>query len=51
MITQIRKTFINILDDLTWMDAETKKKAEEKASVCNSEKQGYSLEVNKCLLF
>lgn len=30
MIAQIREVFIQTLDDLTWMDAETKKKAEEK---------------------
>lgn len=32
MITQIREVFITTLDELTWMDAETKKKAEQKAS-------------------
>lgn len=30
LIAQIRDVFIQTLDDLTWMDAETKKKAEEK---------------------
>ena len=30
LIAQIREVFIQTLDDLTWMDAETKKKAEEK---------------------
>lgn len=30
MIAQIREVFVETLDDLTWMDAETKKKAEEK---------------------
>lgn len=30
LIAQIRAVFIQTLDDLTWMDAETKKKAEEK---------------------
>lgn len=30
MIAQIRDVFIQTLDDLTWMDAETKKRAEEK---------------------
>uniref|UniRef100_A0A8B9X1J7 Endothelin-converting enzyme 1 n=1 Tax=Bos mutus grunniens TaxID=30521 RepID=A0A8B9X1J7_BOSMU len=32
LIAQIRAVFIQTLDDLTWMDAETKKKAEEKLS-------------------
>ncbi|KAL8187904.1 UNVERIFIED_CONTAM: hypothetical protein K2H54_057750, partial [Gekko kuhli] len=32
MITQIREVFIKTLDELSWMDAETKKKAEEKAN-------------------
>ena len=30
MIKDIREVFISNLDDLTWMDAETKKAAEEK---------------------
>lgn len=30
MIKGIREVFISNLDDLTWMDAETKKAAEEK---------------------
>lgn len=30
LITQIREVFIQTLDELTWMDAETKKRAEEK---------------------
>lgn len=30
LIAQIREVFIQTLDDLTWMDAETKKRAEEK---------------------
>lgn len=46
MIADIRGVFIETLDDLTWMDAETKKKAEQKVSsilnightVCFSEK-------------
>ncbi|XP_066475083.1 neprilysin [Tiliqua scincoides] len=46
MITQIRETFIKILDDLTWMDAETKKKAEEKA-VAIRERIGYPDEIMK----
>ncbi len=33
MIADIREVFISNLDDLTWMDAETKKAAEEKVSV------------------
>jgi predicted metalloendopeptidase len=32
LIAQIREVFIQTLDDLTWMDAETKKKAEEKVN-------------------
>lgn len=31
MITQIREVFIKTLEELSWMDAKTKKKAEEKA--------------------
>lgn len=30
LIAQIREVFIQTLDDLSWMDVETKKKAEEK---------------------
>lgn len=30
MIAQIREVFVHTLEELTWMDAETKKKAEEK---------------------
>lgn len=33
MIKDIRQVFISNLDDLTWMDAETKKAAEEKVLV------------------
>ncbi|XP_054985390.1 neprilysin [Sorex araneus] len=40
LIAQIREVFIQTLDDLTWMDAETKKKAEEKA-VAIVERIGY----------
>ncbi|XP_055452721.1 neprilysin isoform X2 [Psammomys obesus] len=40
LIAQIREVFINTLDDLTWMDAETKKKAEEKA-LAIKERIGY----------
>ena len=32
MIADIRDIFIKTLDELTWMDAETKKKAEQKVS-------------------
>lgn len=32
MIADIRDVFINTLDELSWMDAETKKKAEQKVS-------------------
>ena len=32
MIKDIREVFISNLDDLTWMDAETKKAAEEKVN-------------------
>ncbi|XP_061493081.1 neprilysin [Rhineura floridana] len=44
MITQIRDIFIKILDELNWMDAETKKKAEEKA-VAIKERIGYPDEI------
>nr|XP_032643295.1 neprilysin isoform X2 [Chelonoidis abingdonii] len=40
MITQIREVFITTLDELTWMDAETKKKAEQKATAI-TERIGY----------
>ncbi|KAH0624093.1 hypothetical protein JD844_007455 [Phrynosoma platyrhinos] len=33
MIAQIREVFIHTLEELTWMDAETKRKAEAKASI------------------
>lgn len=32
MITNIREVFVSNLDDLAWMDAETKKAAEEKVT-------------------
>ncbi|KAL2095686.1 hypothetical protein ACEWY4_007834 [Coilia grayii] len=41
MIAEIRAVFIRNLDDLTWMDAETKKEAAKKAQAI-SEKIGYS---------
>ncbi|XP_077204749.1 neprilysin [Paroedura picta] len=44
MITQIREVFIKTLDDLSWMDAETKKRAEEKA-VAITERIGYPDEI------
>ncbi|CAK6441969.1 unnamed protein product [Pipistrellus nathusii] len=40
LITQIREVFIQTLDELTWMDAETKKRAEEKA-LAIKERIGY----------
>ncbi|XP_004704190.1 neprilysin [Echinops telfairi] len=40
LIRQIREVFIQTLDDLTWMDAETKKKAAEKA-LAIKERIGY----------
>uniref|UniRef100_A0A8C5RQ17 Neprilysin n=1 Tax=Laticauda laticaudata TaxID=8630 RepID=A0A8C5RQ17_LATLA len=40
MITQIREVFIKTLEELSWMDAETKQKAEEKA-VAIKERIGY----------
>ncbi|KFO27911.1 Neprilysin [Fukomys damarensis] len=40
LIAQIREVFIQTLDELTWMDAETKKKAEEKA-LAIKERIGY----------
>ncbi|KAF5914618.1 hypothetical protein HPG69_008004 [Diceros bicornis minor] len=40
LIAQIREVFIQTLDDLPWMDAETKKKAEEKA-LAIKERIGY----------
>ncbi|XP_055970366.1 neprilysin [Sorex fumeus] len=44
LIAQIREVFIQTLDDLTWMDAETKKKAEEKA-LAIVERIGYPDEI------
>ncbi|CAN9511474.1 unnamed protein product [Ophioblennius macclurei] len=41
MIKDIREVFISTLDDLTWMDSETKKAAEEKARAIQ-ERIGYS---------
>lgn len=41
MIKDIREVFISNLDDLTWMDAQTKKAAEEKARAIR-ERIGYS---------
>uniref|UniRef100_A0A8D0XBQ9 Neprilysin n=3 Tax=Sus scrofa TaxID=9823 RepID=A0A8D0XBQ9_PIG len=40
LIAQIREVFIQTLDDLSWMDVETKKKAEEKA-LAIKERIGY----------
>lgn len=40
MIAQIREVFVHTLEELTWMDAETKKKAEEKA-IAIKERIGY----------
>ncbi|XP_023379788.1 neprilysin [Pteropus vampyrus] len=40
LIAQIREVFIQTLDDLTWMDSETKKRAEEKA-LAIKERIGY----------
>ncbi|MBN3322052.1 NEP protein, partial [Atractosteus spatula] len=40
MIDEIREVFINTLDDLQWMDEETKRKAEEKARAIR-ERIGY----------
>ncbi|XP_061861587.1 neprilysin isoform X2 [Colius striatus] len=44
MITDIRDVFIKTLDELTWMDAETKQKAEQKA-VAIRERIGYPDEI------
>ncbi|NXU51167.1 NEP protein, partial [Turnix velox] len=44
MIADIRDVFIKTLDELTWMDAETKKKAEQKATAI-SERIGYPDEI------
>ncbi|XP_051839020.1 neprilysin [Antechinus flavipes] len=44
LISQIREVFIKTLDDLTWMDAETKKKAEDKA-LAIKERIGYPDEI------
>ncbi|NWS59193.1 NEP protein, partial [Chunga burmeisteri] len=44
MIADIRAVFIKTLDELTWMDAETKKKAEQKATAIR-ERIGYPDEI------
>ncbi|XP_009940685.2 neprilysin isoform X3 [Opisthocomus hoazin] len=44
MIADIRDIFIKTLDELTWMDAETKKKAEQKA-IAIRERIGYPDEI------
>ncbi|KFP12280.1 neprilysin [Egretta garzetta] len=44
MIQDIRDVFIKTLDELTWMDAETKKKAEQKA-IAIRERIGYPDEI------
>ncbi|KFP05802.1 neprilysin [Calypte anna] len=44
MIADIRDVFIKTLDDLTWMDAETKKRAEQKATAIR-ERIGYPDEI------
>ncbi|OXB73430.1 UNVERIFIED_CONTAM: hypothetical protein H355_015158 [Colinus virginianus] len=44
MIADIRSVFIETLDELTWMDAETKKKAEQKAMAIR-ERIGYPDEI------
>ncbi|OPJ85456.1 neprilysin [Patagioenas fasciata monilis] len=44
MIADIRNVFIKTLDELTWMDAETKKKAEQKALAIR-ERIGYPDEI------
>ncbi|NWZ54575.1 NEP protein, partial [Haliaeetus albicilla] len=44
MIADIRDVFIKTLDELTWMDAETKKKAEQKAAAIR-ERIGYPDEI------
>ncbi|XP_065604343.1 neprilysin isoform X1 [Cyrtonyx montezumae] len=44
MIADIRSVFIETLDDLTWMDAETKKRAEQKAMAIR-ERIGYPDEI------
>ncbi|NXL45066.1 NEP protein, partial [Podilymbus podiceps] len=44
MIADIRNVFIKTLDELTWMDAETKKKAEHKATAIR-ERIGYPDEI------
>ncbi|KAF4101555.1 neprilysin-like isoform X1 [Onychostoma macrolepis] len=50
MITNIREVFVSNLDDLAWMDAETKKAAEEKARAIR-ERIGFSENImnNTCL--
>lgn len=46
MIADIRDVFIKTLDELTWMDAETKTKAEKKvSSILNIGNVGYQTEV------
>ncbi|MBZ3872460.1 Neprilysin [Sciurus carolinensis] len=45
LIAQIREVFIHTLDDLTWMDAETKKRAEEKA-LAIKERIGYPEDIS-----
>ncbi|XP_054839274.1 neprilysin isoform X2 [Eublepharis macularius] len=44
MITKIREIFVKTLDELSWMDAETKKRAEQKA-IAITEKIGYPDEI------
>ncbi|NXD14556.1 NEP protein, partial [Nothocercus nigrocapillus] len=44
MIADIREVFIKTLDELTWMDVETKKKAEQKATAIR-ERIGYPDEI------
>nr|XP_056705326.1 neprilysin [Euleptes europaea] len=46
MITQIREVFVQTLDELSWMDAETKKRAEQKA-IAITERIGYPDEIVK----
>ncbi|NXI43417.1 NEP protein, partial [Galbula dea] len=44
MIAEIREVFIKTLDELTWMDAETKRRAEQKATAIR-ERIGYPDEI------
>ncbi|XP_030071979.1 neprilysin [Microcaecilia unicolor] len=44
MIKQIRDVFIHTLEDLSWMDVETKRKAEQKATAIR-ERIGYSSDI------